>query len=86
MVCSSLSKSFWKHWDSKYDHVLTKKRQGTVSMNRALNCTREMACSHLDDLGDKFIKVGIFSNAQIEESGVWTGEMNTSRYLFLCLF
>ena len=25
-----LSKSFWKHWDSKYQKCITKKRQGTV--------------------------------------------------------
>ena len=35
----SLSKSFWKRW--------VKKRQGNVSMNTALNCTRDMAINHI---------------------------------------
>ena len=44
-----LSRSFWKRWDAKH-HDLRMKRQGTVSMNRAMNCTCDMASSHLDAL------------------------------------
>ena len=51
-------------------------------MNRALNCTREMACSHLDELADELIKTGIFTDPQKEDDGVWTGEIDTSRYLY----
>ena len=59
--------------------VLTKKRQGTVSMNRALNCTREMAVSHLDDLAKELIDTGIFTNAVQLSNGQWTGDVDTSR-------
>ena len=41
-----LSRSFWRRFNSTH-RDLTMKRQGQVSMNRALNCTKEMACSHL---------------------------------------
>ena len=74
-----LSKSFWKRWDAKYAKVLTKKRQGTVSMNRALNCTKEMAISHIDELAEELIEAGIFTNAVKQENGIWTGDIDTSR-------
>ena len=35
-----------------------------MSMNRALNCTRDMACSHLDALAQELIDTGIFTNAK----------------------
>ena len=74
-----MSKSFWTRWDAKYIRVLTKKRQGTVSMNRALNCTKEMAVSHLDDLAQELLDAGILTNAVQLSNGTWTGDIDTSR-------
>ena len=45
-----------------------------MSMNRALlNCTGDMACSHLDALAQELIDTGIFTNAKQIQPGVWTG-------------
>ena len=74
-----LSKSFWKHWDSKYQKYITKKRQGTVSRNCALNCTKEMACNHLNKLAEELIKTNIFIDAIQLETGVWQGDINITR-------
>lgn len=41
-----MSRSFWLRFNAKHSS-LTIKRQGKVSINRALNCNREMACEHL---------------------------------------
>ena len=73
-----LSRSFWKRWDAKHDD-LRMKRQGTVSMNRVLNCTRDMACSHLDALVQELIDTGIFTNAKKIQAGVWTGKIDVTR-------
>ena len=74
-----LGKSFWKRWDTTHSG-LTKKRQGSVNLNRALNCTREMAIQHLDDLAEELKRLGIFTEAVQKEPGVWTGNIDTSRY------
>ena len=58
-----LSKSFWKCWEAKYQKYITKKRQGTVSINRALNCTKEMACNHLKELAEELIECNIYIDA-----------------------
>ena len=50
-----------------------------MSMNRALNCTRDMACSHLDALAQELIDTGIFTNAKQIQLRVWTGKIDTSR-------
>ena len=73
-----LSRSFWKRWDAKHDD-LRMKRQGTVTMNRAMNCTRDMTSSHLDALVKELIDAGIFTNTKQVAPGVWTGQINTSR-------
>ena len=45
-----LSRSFWKSWDTKHDDLQMDKTGNRVhAMNRAMNCTRDMA-SHLDAL------------------------------------
>ena len=49
-------------------------------MNRALNCTREMAIDHLDELAEELIATGIFTNACQLEPGRWTGTIDTLRY------
>ena len=67
-----LSRSFWKRWDAKHDH-LRMKRQGAVSMSRTLNCTRDMACSHLNVLAQELIHTGIFTNAKQKQLEIWTG-------------
>ena len=67
----NLSRSFWKRWDAKHDD-LGIKRQGTISMNRALNCTLDMACSHLDALAMELIDRCIFTDAKQIETGLWT--------------
>ena len=50
-----------------------------VSINRALNCSRKMACSDLDELADELIKSGIMTNAEQCESGEWKGTIDTTR-------
>ena len=84
-VCR-IGRGFWRRW--RTDHPdLVKKRQGNVSMNRALNCSREMAIKHLDELAKELIEVGIFKDAEQIEPGVWSGDIDTSRYfVFLSLF
>nr|XP_047137316.1 uncharacterized protein LOC124813827 [Hydra vulgaris] len=44
-----LSRSFWLCFNAKHSS-LTLKRQGRVSINRALNCSKEMASNHLEDI------------------------------------
>ena len=56
-----------------------KKRQGTVSINRALNCTKEMACNHINELAEELVKTNIFINAIQLETGVWQGDIDTTR-------
>ena len=73
-----LSRSFWKRWDTKYDN-LRLKRQGIVSLNRAMNCTCDMASSHLDALAKELIDAGNFTSTKQVAPGVWTGQINTSR-------
>ncbi|XP_065672342.1 uncharacterized protein LOC136090155 [Hydra vulgaris] len=58
---------------------LTLKRQGNVSINRALNCTREMACLHLDALAEELIETGIMTEAVQKGTGVWSGNIDTCR-------
>ena len=48
-------------------------------MKRALNCTHDMACSHLDALAQELIDTGIFTNAEQIQPGVWTGKVDTTR-------
>ena len=64
-----LSRSFWKRWDAKHDDFRMK-RQGTLSMNRVLNCTRDMVCSHLDALAQELIDTGMFANVKQIQPGV----------------
>ena len=77
-----LSRSFWLRFDAKHSS-LTIKRQGNVSINRALNCTREMACEHLDNLAKELIDAGIMTNAEQDDNGIWRGDIDTSR-IFNC--
>ena len=70
-----LSKSFWKHWDLKYQKYIMKKRHRTVSTNCVLNCTKETACNHLNELTKELIKTNIFIGAiQLK-----TGDIDTTR-------
>ena len=65
-----LGPRFWLRFHSKHTS-LSVKRQGQVSINRALNCTRKMVCDHLDELADELIKAGIMTNAEQVDSGTW---------------
>ena len=56
-------RGFWRRFHVA-NPCLVRKRQGTVSVNRALNCTRTMAEIHLDDLASDLIDAGIFGNAE----------------------
>ncbi|XP_047135496.1 uncharacterized protein LOC124812660 [Hydra vulgaris] len=77
-----LSRSFWLRFNAKHSS-LTIKRQGSVSINRALNCSREMACNHLDSLAKELVDVGIMINEKMIETGVWNGTVDTCR-IFNC--
>ena len=73
-----MGKSFWKCWDTK-DKLLLKKIQGNVAMNRALNCTHEMAINHLDELAEELIATEIFTDSHQHAPGKWTRKIDTSR-------
>ncbi|XP_065640013.1 uncharacterized protein LOC136072675 [Hydra vulgaris] len=77
-----LSRSFWLRFNAKHSS-LTIKRQGSVSINRALNCSREMACNHLDSLAKELVDVGIMINEKMIETVVWNGTVDTCR-IFNC--
>ena len=62
------SQSFWTRFKAPHP-TLIQKRQELVSMKRALNCTREMAESHLDELADELIQAGIMTDARKNEDG-----------------
>ena len=47
-------------------------RRGNVSINRALNCTCEMAAQHIDELAQGHQETGIMKNACRERDGVWS--------------
>ena len=73
-------KFFWNCWDTKYCWILTKKRQRTVSINRALSCKKDMACDHLDDPSQELITTGIITNHLKTKNGVWNVTIDTSKY------
>ena len=75
---NKLSRSFWNRWNSKHKS-LTQKRQGNISINRALNCTKKMACDHLNDLAEELQVCGIFTNDKKKDVGVWTGDIDFTR-------
>ncbi|XP_047131057.1 uncharacterized protein LOC136071655 [Hydra vulgaris] len=75
---NKLGKSFWMRFKAK-NPSLTLKRQGNVSINRALNFTKEMACSHLDSLAEELIEAGIMTEAAQKETGVWSGNIDLCR-------
>ncbi|XP_047131042.1 uncharacterized protein LOC124810350 isoform X2 [Hydra vulgaris] len=78
LVNGKLSRSFWTRFHAKHSS-LTIKRQGQVLINRALNCTREMACNHLNDLAMELQAAGIMKNAKKVDEGVWKGDIDTTR-------
>ena len=75
---NSLGRAFWERWDAKHPS-LVKKRQGTISIKRAMSCTREMACEHLDGLAAELENANILCNGKQLEPGVWSGTVDTSR-------
>ena len=58
---------------------ITLKRPGNVSINRALNCTKEIANKHLDDMAEELILCGIMTNAKKISDGVWNGSVDLTR-------
>ena len=78
---SRLGCSFWSCFHAKHPS-LTVKCQDHVSVNRELNCTREMACNHLNDLAEELQAAGIMKNAFKIENGVWKGDIDTSRFVW----
>ena len=73
-----LGRAFWDRFDAKHPS-LVKKRQGTISVKRAISCTHEMAANHLDDLAAELINAGIFTNAKKNGPGEWSGDIDTTR-------
>ena len=80
-----VARLFWRRWKAVHTDLVGKVAN-KVSINRALNCTCALACKHLDDLAQKLIILGIFTNAAQENPGVWTGNLDTSRLLFCYMF
>ena len=50
-----------------------------MSINRALNCTREMAEQHINELAAELLRAGIFEDAEMDKSGEWKGSIDTTR-------
>ena len=57
----------------------TLKRQGHISISRALNCTRDMACGHIDELATELQEAGIITNAEQISPGKWKGDIDLTR-------
>ena len=38
-----------------------------------------MGCNHLDDLAEELMEAGIMTNAEQLETGIWNGDIDTSR-------
>ena len=74
-----LSRKFWERYDTKNRGVIRKKRRGSTSMKRVLSCTKEMATEHIDELAMELVRCGILTNEKKEESGTWTGAIDSSR-------
>ena len=60
---NKVSRSFFRRFEAKHTELM-KKRQGMVSMSRALNYLREMAKNHINELATKLIRLGIFTDAE----------------------
>ena len=73
----TIGKSFWKRWDTIHKDII-KKQQGHTTVKRAVNCSYEMACKHLDDLTEELISAGIFTNAKKLKTGSWRGDIDLS--------
>ena len=54
------------------------KQPKKVDVNRGLNCTREMAMSHLDQLADEISHANIGELTSVEPR-VWTGAIDLSK-------
>ena len=78
LTTKKLSRAFWRRFEAKHPSI-SRKRQGTVSINRALNCSREMAVNHIDNLALELIRLGIFTNASKTENRKWTGTIDVTR-------
>ena len=76
--CFRLSRSFWSQFHAKHTSLRVE-CQGHVSINRALNCTREIACNHLNDLAEELQAAGFMKNAEKIEDGEWKYDISTSR-------
>ena len=74
-----LSQSFWNRFQAKYKDTIRYRRQGRITLQRAVSCTRVMATNHLDDLARELISAGIFTDAKQEAPGKWTGKIDTTR-------
>lgn len=80
LIKNRIGRGFWRRFDIAHPDV-KRKKPGNVSINRALSCTRDMAAIHLDELATELIEVGIFTNAERIDAGVWTGDIDTSRII-----
>ena len=74
-----VGRSFWRRLRAQHPN-LKKKRLTTVSVSRGLNCTRDMAIEYIDQLAQELIDVGIATDMEQLEPGVWEGDVDTSRY------
>ena len=70
---SRVGPGFWWRFHASYPD--------TVSVNRVLNCTCDMAANYLDELANELISTGIYENAMRHDAGVWRGNIATSRII-----
>ena len=73
-----LGRRFWTRFLAAHPDVSVK-RKGNVSVNRALNCTREMAVKHIDELATELQDAGIMTDAIRDSDGNWTGQIDSTR-------
>lgn len=52
-------------------------------MNKALNCTHEMAINHLHELAEELIPTGIFTDSYLHAPGKWAKKISISRYFHI---
>ena len=60
--------------------LLEQEKNKAIIQQRVFACTEAMVRQYLDDLAEELIWTGIFTNAKHIEPGVWTENIDTSRF------
>ena len=77
MQKKNVGRLFFRRLTANHPQLKTKYRN-TVSINRGLRCTHEMAIEHLNELVSMLIETGIAPDLKKIEPGVWSGKIDTA--------